>query len=153
MRTPPNRPAARRRAHAAPGFTILETVIALFVAMVIGFGAISLFLFSANFNAGASDRARGLAHAQKLMEQYRAKPFADLAVADATTSVPLGSTAAGESDRRTFTVREKVEDVSGFGSRLRKITVTVTPVAVGKRWTGGAVTLVLLRASDTLGDN
>ncbi|HEX8502698.1 MAG TPA: hypothetical protein VF659_19095 [Pyrinomonadaceae bacterium] len=149
MHTPSSRPAAR----PASGFTILETVIALFIAMVVGFGAISLFLFSANFNAGAGDRARALAHAQKLMEDYRAKPFANLNVADATAPVQLGSTLAGESDRRTFTVREKIEDVSGFNSKLRKVTVTVTPVAVGQRWTGGDVTLVLLRSAETVGNN
>ncbi len=57
-------PPRGRRAEA--GFTIIETVIALFVAMVIGFGAISLFLFSTTYNAGASDRARALALARSL---------------------------------------------------------------------------------------
>jgi Tfp pilus assembly protein PilV len=152
MRTPANRPTARPAARAAAGFTILETVIALFVAMVVGFGAISLFLFSANFNAGAADRARALAHAQQLMEEYRAESFDDLDDADTTANEDIGSTLADESDRRTFTVKRKVESVSGFNSRLKKITVTVTPEYNG-RWTGGDVTLMMLRASDEIGTN
>jgi Tfp pilus assembly protein PilV len=154
MRKPNSRsnPRALTPPGAPPGFTILETVIALFIAMVIGFGAISLFLFSANFNAGAADRARALAHAQKVMEAHRATAFNSLPTADSTATVQLGSTAAGESDRRSFTVTTDVENESGFNNRLKRITVTVTPVANG-RWTGGGVTLVMLRASDVNGNN
>lgn len=143
----PNGAAAR----TAGGFTILETVIALFIAMVIGFGAISLFIFSANFNAGAADRARALALAQETIEGYRAQEYADLTIADVTTSVNVGSTTVGESDRRTFSVAKKVEyDTAVANNKQKKITVTVTPVANG-RWTGGGVTLVMLRASDAVG--
>ncbi|HEX8558552.1 MAG TPA: hypothetical protein VF668_10635 [Pyrinomonadaceae bacterium] len=147
---------SRRRADGAAarpagGFTILETVIALFVAMVVGFGAISLFIFSANFNAGAADRARALALAQETIEGYRAKAYAALDITDVTTAVNVGSTTAGESDRRTFNVTKKVEyDTAVSNNKQKKITVTVTPVANG-RWTGGGVTLVMLRASDVAG--
>ena len=151
MRTP-NSSSHTPRTRAAGGFTILETVIALFIAMVIGFGAISLFLFATSFNAGAADRARALAHAQKVMEEYRSADFEDLADVDASAPVNLGSTAAGASDRRTFTVARKIENAATFGNKLKKITVTVTPVANG-RWTGGGVTLVLLRSSDSVGPN
>ena len=154
MRKPNSRsnPRALKPTGASQGFTILETVIALFIAMVIGFGAISLFLFSANFNAGAADRARALAHAQRLMEEYRATEFDSLANVDSSAPINLGSTAAGESDRRTFTVARKIENEAGFGAALKRITVTVTPVANG-RWTGGGVTLVMLRSSDDIGNN
>ncbi|HEX8354561.1 MAG TPA: hypothetical protein VF611_16770 [Pyrinomonadaceae bacterium] len=149
------RPNAQRAlaARADSGFTILETVIALFIAMVIGFGAISLFLFSTSFNAGASDRARALALAQQLMEDYRAEAYTSLVNGTTNTSVDLGSTAAGKSDRRTFAVTKKIEDgaTTDPTGRQKKITVTVTP-AVNGRWTGGGVTLVMLRASDLVGD-
>jgi Tfp pilus assembly protein PilV len=143
-----------RDARADSGFTILETVIALFIAMVIGFGAISLFLFSTSFNAGASDRARALALAQQLMEEYRAKSYSTLTNGTTNTSVSLGSTAAGEADRRTFAVIKKIENgaTTNPTGRQKKITVTVTPETNG-RWTGGGVTLVMLRASDVAGAN
>lgn len=141
------------RAAGTQGFTIIETVIALFVAMVIGFGAISLFLFSVNYNSGASDRARALALAQQRMEGFRAKPYADLLTADTTEQVTIGSSANNEVDARTFSVRTKIESDAGVpNNRQRIITITVTPGNAG-RWTGGPVTLKLLRASDKLGAN
>lgn len=140
------------------GFTILETVIALFVAMVIGFGAIALFLFSASFNAGASDRARALAIAQETMEEVRAKSFSDASLTmntTTTTIVTRGSTDEDEADLRRFTVVKKVEPggTTSPANREKKITVTVTPVVVGNRFSPGAVTLLMLRTSDRIGTN
>lgn len=147
----------RRPARAEAGFTILETVIALFVALVVGFGAIGLFLFSASFNAGASDRARAVAIAQETMEELRAKPYTDasLAAADTTVTVTRGSSDADEADQRSFTVRKLiVNDGTTSPANMQKtITVTVTPVATGGRFSPGGVTLTMLRASDTIGEN
>src|SRR5215212_11507198 len=81
------RPASPARSEA--GFTILETVIALCVALVVGLGAIGLFLFSASFNAGASDRARALSIAQETMEGLRAKKYTDAALAAGTTNTTV----------------------------------------------------------------
>ena len=149
------RPAPGRRAEA--GFTILETVIALFIALVVGFGAIGLFLFSASFNAGASDRARALAIAQETMEELRARNYDDgsLAAGTTTTTVERGSDEEGEADLRSFTVVKTVENATTTNPAglEKKITVTVTPVAVGGRLSPGGVTLLMLRAADTIGDN
>ena len=155
MRTSQQRPGRRtaRGARAAGGFTILETVIALCIALIVGFGAISLFLFAASFNAGASDRARALALAQELMEDYRATPFADLATTNATQTITRGDTEEG-ADQRAFTVNTTVAyDAAVADNRQRVITVTVTPVATNGRFTAGGVTLMMLRASDEFGDN
>ena len=149
------RPAPGARAEA--GFTILETVIALFIALVVGFGAIGLFLFSASFNAGASDRARALSIAQETMEELRAKdyPNAALAAGTTTTTVERGSDEEGEADLRSFTVTRVIEnDTTTTPTNMQKrITVTVTPAAVDGRLSAGGVTLVMLRASDIVGDN
>jgi type II secretory pathway pseudopilin PulG len=151
-------PMTKNRSHrrklpagGAAGFTILETVIALCIMLVVGLGTISLFLFSTNYNAGASDRAHALALAQQQIEGYRAQDYTNLATTDTTQSVNVGSSTAGESDQRTFTVKTKIEyDPNVSNNRQRIITVTVTPAAAG-RWTGGGVTLRLLRASNVLG--
>ncbi len=147
------RPAPARRAEA--GFTILETVIALFVALVVGFGAIGLFLFSASFNAGASDRARALAIAQETMEQLRAKDFADasLAAGTTTTTVSRGSSNANQADLRLFTVVKTVvnDTTTTPANRQKRVTISVTPVALEGRFTPGGVTLVMLRTSDLVG--
>ena len=152
-----NANAGQGSAGRAAGFTIIETVIALFIAMVIGFGAISLFLFSTSYNAGASDRARALALAQQRMEEYRAKLYSSIAVLNTNENVTVGSNQAGASDMRTFTVNTKVEyydTTVGIPNDRRPwlITVTVTPVVAG-RWTAGGVMLKLVRASDKLGTN
>ncbi|HEX8721190.1 MAG TPA: hypothetical protein VF736_11200 [Pyrinomonadaceae bacterium] len=145
----------RTRTRGAAGFTILETVIALCIALVIGFGAISLFLFAANYNAGASDRARALALAQQRLEEFRVRPYATIAAQDATVPVEVGSADAGKSDKHTFFVNTKVAyyDTSvAADHRPWLVTVTVTPQAAG-RWTAGAVRLVMVRASDKTGTN
>lgn len=129
------------------GFTLLETVIALCVMLVVGFGAVSLFLFSINYNAGASDRARALAIAQQRIETLRSTPYAGLANTNSTVSHNDGSAAAGESDRRTFAVTTQIENTTGVNSsRQKTITVTVRPNNAG-RWSSGAVTLRTYRSS------
>jgi len=149
------RPAPAGSAEA--GFTILETVIALFVALVVGFGAIGLFLFSASFNAGASDRARALALAQEMMEELRARKYGDAALGAGTTTMTVerGSGEAGEADLRSFTVVKVVENdpTTSPTNRQKKVTVTVTPVALDGRFSPGGVTVWMLRASDLVGDN
>lgn len=146
------RPARRTRAEA--GFTILETVIALFIALVVGFGAISVFLFAANFNAGASDRARALALAQERMEGLRAQEFSTLAAGQTIQTVTLGSTATAEADARVFTVDTKIEaDAAVPGNRQFNITVTVTPAATGGRFTADGVMLMQVRGSNEYGAN
>ncbi|MDT5269973.1 MAG: hypothetical protein QOH49_2159 [Acidobacteriota bacterium] len=154
MSTPVKQRHARR---TEAGFTILETVIALCVTLVVGFGAIGLFLFSASFNAGASDRARALAIAQETIEEVRATTFSDAALPVGTTStnVTRGSSATNQSDLRTFNVTKTIENdgTTSPANRQKKITVTVTPVAVKGRFSPGAVTLLLVRTSDTIGSN
>jgi Tfp pilus assembly protein PilV len=155
--------ATRRLSRAASargeqsGFTILETVIALSVMLVVGFGAIGLFLFSASYNAGASDRARALAIAQQTMEGLRARSYTDAALAAGTTTVNVdrGSSAANQLDKRTFTVKTVIADdnTTAPANRQKKITVTVTPVALKGRFSPGAVSLVMVRTSDAVGGN
>jgi len=143
-------------AHGERGFTLIETVIALVIMMVAGFGAISLFLFSINYNAGASDRARALALAQQRMETLRATSFGALA---ATTANPAPvamtvNTNDGGADRRTFNVQTVITDgltISGQ-PRRKTIVVTVAPLGAG-RWSAGSVTLVAQRASTEVGPN
>lgn len=144
---------AQDTARGERGFTILETVIALFLAMVMGFGAISLFVFSVNYNAGASDRARALALAQRTLETLRAQDYAALANGDNTATVTDYAANVGTTDRRTFTVRTVIaDDASVSGSRQKVLTVTVTPTN-NKRWVGGGVMLRSYRSSTQRGAN
>jgi Tfp pilus assembly protein PilV len=140
------------------GFTLIETVIALCIMSVVGFGAISLFLFAIGYNAGASDRARALAIAQQRMEALRSTSYGNLATmaAGATFNgtVAEGSRVAGESDEHTFTVATAVENDPNTGAtntKQKRITVIVTP-ANSRAW-AGRVSLRMSRAENSLGNN
>lgn len=140
------------------GFTILETVIAMCIMMIAGFGAISLFLFSVSYNSGASDRARSLAIAQERMERLRSAEYADLGTVAAAKEfngdVLVGSGNAGEADGHSFTVKTTVENDPNVGSTntsQKRITVSVTP-AVSGGW-AGAVSLRMSRSQNVMGTN
>src|SRR2546423_1314598 len=146
---------ARREDERQGGFTIIETVIAMCIALVVGFGAISLFLFAIGYNAGASDRARALALAQQRLEILRPTAYADLkTTADAMPATgTAGSSASPDYDQRTFNVTTTVaDDANVLNSRQKVITVTVSPANAG-RWTGGGVTLRCFRSENKLGSN
>src|ERR1044071_7058917 len=68
------------------GFTLLETTIALVVMMVMGLAVVSMFVYAIGYNAGADDRALGLAIAQQRMERLRKTSFTDAALNPGTVS-------------------------------------------------------------------
>lgn len=150
------RHAAAGTARRERGFTLIETSIAIVIMMVTGLGAISLFFYSTNYGAGASDRARAFALAQQRMETLRNTPYASLnsTLATANTgAVTLGAASSG--DPRTFNVTTTIVDDPNTritATRQKIITVTVTPAANG-RWSSGAVTLTTYRTSITRGTN
>ena len=138
------------------GFTLIETMIAFVILMVAGFGAISLFLFSMNYGAGASDRARAFAIAQRRMEAIRSTAFADLPAAS-TTAVTETAGAVNDGDPRTFNITTTVSNADGVDANLtagrqKIITIPVRPQNNG-RWSSGTVTLTTYRASSTMGSN
>ncbi|HEV2704422.1 MAG TPA: prepilin-type N-terminal cleavage/methylation domain-containing protein [Pyrinomonadaceae bacterium] len=152
------RVAVRDGASAERGFTLIETAIALVIMMIAGFGAISLFIFSINFNAGASDRARAFAIAQQRMEMLRATSYANLVATTANPApeqVTVGSNQAnGGADQRTFNVQTIITDGMVISGTPRRKTITVTVVPLGAaRFSAGAVTLVTQRASTLDGPN
>lgn len=79
------RPVASRN----EGFTLIETVIAMVVMMVVGLGATSLFLYSIRSNVGGNDRSQAQAIAQQRIEELRSLPFnhAQLAIGETNTIV------------------------------------------------------------------
>ena len=148
-----NREPARAAAARQEGFTIIETVAAMLIMMIAGFGAISLFMFSMNYNSGAADRARGLALAQQRMEILRATPYANLSAVAAAmpASENVGSPNSPDNDQRTFNVTTTVADDPNVpNSRQKVITVTATPANAG-RWSAGGVMLRCYRSKNILG--
>lgn len=162
----------RRGEKRQGGFTLLETVVALLVMMVAGLGAVSLFAYSVNYNAGAADRSRAFAVAQRRMEQLRNTPYANLAAGVTVTSVQEGTQGTGLNDVRRFDMRTEIVDslVVDGTARRKTIIVTVRPQdqigAIGAdgvqvpnaarrrdRWGSGSIRLITQRASLEMGPN
>jgi len=127
------------------GFSLIETCIAMVVMMIAGLAVASLFVFSMQNNVGGSERALAMAVAQQQLERLRVVNFED-------TSLNAGSsTTTVSSGGHSYTVVKTITDetnTNGSNKQLRKITITVTPVA-GSRgsWTRSPVTLVSLRST------
>jgi Tfp pilus assembly protein PilV len=138
------------RSHAGTGergFTMIETVVALVVMMIVGLSVASLFVYATRNNSGAADRAVALAVAQQRMERLRSVSFDDASLAAGTTNVTVLN--AG----RSYSVQTVVCDAAACGgsSTLKKITIQVTPMSAGELWSSNAVVLISLRASPDSG--
>jgi Tfp pilus assembly protein PilV len=125
------------------GFTMIETVVALVVMMVVGLGAASLFMYSTRNNSGAADRAAALAIAQQRMERLRSVTFTDATLNVGTTNATVTS------DGRRYRVQTTICNTAACGgsSTLKNITVQVTPTDAGLIWASNSVTVISLRAS------
>lgn len=129
------------------GFTLIETVLALVVMMVVGLGAASLFMYSTRNNSGAADRAAALAIAQQRMERLRSVTFSDATLNAGTTNTTV--TSAG----RNYRVNTVICNTAACGgsSTLKKITIQVTPTSAGTIWAANSVTVISMRASPISG--
>jgi Tfp pilus assembly protein PilV len=143
-----NRTAAAPDNSAERGFTLLETTIALVVMMVMGLAVVSLFVFAIGYNAGANDRALGLAIAQQRMERLRKTPFTDAALNAGTVTETVANSG------RNYTVATTVCDTGGCGgsSTSKVVTIQVSPQASGSQWSRTAATIITRRAAPVVGD-
>lgn len=137
----------QRRGSGELGFTMMETVVALVVMMVVGLGAASLFMYSTRNNSGAADRAAALAIAQQRMERLRSVIYDDSTLNAGTTNSTV--TSAG----RNYRVNTVICNTAACGgsSTLKKITIQVTPTSSGSIWAANSVTVITMRASPVAG--
>lgn len=128
------------------GFTLLETVIALVLMLIVALGSASLFSFSIYNNSGGSDRALSLAIAQQAMEALRGATFNGTttdARLDPGTVVQSGVI---RGDNRSFSVTRTVVDNS---TTLKSITISVRSDSIVNGWAsgaGGTITLISQRS-------
>lgn len=130
----------KRSSVSDPGFTLLETSIAMVIMLVSVLASASLFAYSIKNNSGANDRELAMGVAQQQMEQLRNAPFTD-----ASLSATAGTTTTITRAGRQYTVLKIITDsntVSGAAT-LKTITTRVTPLAS----TLGAVTLQTRRST------
>jgi Tfp pilus assembly protein PilV len=130
------------------GFTLLETTIALVVMMVMGLAVVSMFVYAISYNAGANDRALGLAIAQQRMERLRKTAFTDAALNAGTVTETVTNS------NRSYTVSTIVCTTSDCGGSAtsKVITVQVAPTASGSQWSRTAATIITRRAAPAVGN-
>jgi len=144
--------ASKRERSGELGFTMIETMIALVVMMIVGLGAASLFFFAAQNNMGANDRELAMAVAQKRMEWLRSIPLNTNTMSTAY-AYPDGGLAATQasgvvettvSAGRTYQVTTIISDVdtdadtaaasAAMPATVKIITVKVQPTGSGPGW-------------------
>ena len=129
------------------GFTLIETAIALAVMMISGLAITSLFVYSINFNSGASDRALALAVAQQRLERLRKAPWSDPLLNN--PSATETATSAGHQFNVVTTVCST--SACGGSATLKVLTVQVTPQGGSQQWVHTTISVSAERATTTPG--
>jgi prepilin-type N-terminal cleavage/methylation domain-containing protein len=133
---------------AQQGFTLLESVIALLLMLIVALGSASLFSFSIYNNSGGSDRAVALATAQQALEILRTAPFNS-----ANTDARLNAGTIVQNNvyvnQRYFKVTKEITDNS---PTLKSIKITVQTQSIVKGWASGAGGTVTLMTQRTRAD-
>ena len=137
------------------GFTLLESVIAMVLMLVVALGSASLFSYSIYNNSGGADRATSLAIAQQQIERLRSARFTST-VTDANLNAGTPVTSTVVSDGRQFRLTVAIDDNPSTdaidvnaATNLKGITVTVVSQSIGRGWafgSGGTITLFTQRA-------
>jgi type II secretory pathway pseudopilin PulG len=138
------------------GFTLMETVIAFVILMIVSLGAASLFAYAASNTSTANDRQQAMAVGQQRIEELRAVLFTDASLT-ATTGTDTNVTSAG----RPYSVTTVITDSNVVGGQptLKTISVRVVPLGAGPVWARnitslfGSVTLITERSTLVLGPN
>jgi Tfp pilus assembly protein PilV len=153
------------------GFTLIETVIALVIMMIVGLGAASLFFYAAQNNIGANDRELSMAVAQKRMEWLRSIPLNDTTrsityaypggglAQTTTTGVTETAVSGGRSYQVTTIIRDLDTDADTTNANpptVKTITVQVKPIGSGPGWSRassvfGSVSLTTQRSLNFTG--
>jgi type II secretory pathway pseudopilin PulG len=139
------------------GFTLIETVIAMVVMMIVGLGAASLFVYAVGHNSDAGNRALSMSVAQQQMEQLRKTAFANLGTR--VTEMGGADKTVTSAGGRQYRVVTTIADTVAGDARRKTITVRVAPVGTNTdgltsvQHVYGGVTIVTERATPALGPN
>lgn len=137
------------------GFTLLESVFAMLLMLIVALGSASLFSYSIYNNSGGADRATSLAIAQQQIERLRSARFTST-VTDASLNAGAPVTSTVVSGGRQFALTVAIDDNPSTlaidvnaATNLKGITVTVVSQSIGRGWafgSGGTITLFTQRA-------
>jgi Tfp pilus assembly protein PilV len=118
------------------GFTLVETAIALLIMMIVMLGVASVFAFSVSNNSNGGDRAQTLAVAQQTLETLRNAKYSSFATdpllqaGKITQDVYRGQ---GSATGRQYRIVSEITDNESL--TLKTISVSVTPITAGPKWT------------------
>ncbi len=137
------------------GFTLLETVIAFLIMMIVALASASLFSFSVYHNSGGSDRAVALAIGQQKLELTRSAQF-NATTTDAILTAGTQTQSNIIRSGRLFTMTTTIDDDPSTvdmdvnpATTLKGVKIVVAPQSMGRGWAfgvGGTVTLITQRA-------
>lgn len=134
------------------GFTLVETVIAMVIMMVVALGAASVFAYATYNNTGGSERAQVLSIAQESLENLRKYKF-DSTGTDASLAGTSNYTQTVTRGSRNYTLKVVIDDdpfTAGVqtipSTNFKSFQVTVTPQGGGLPWAQTAVSVYTLRS-------
>ena len=100
----------KRIARSDDGFTLIEVLVALLILAIVALGVAGMFSHAMVVNASGYDYARLASQARFVLEELRARPFADptLVATTGTAWIPQG----GAYSNRNFTATYAITDFS-----------------------------------------
>ena len=117
-------PTIKKSFQSEAGFTMIETVIALVIMMIVGLAAAGGFAFAVRYNTTAANRAACITIAQTALEKLRAVPYTDASLTAGTTTATISDSAG-----RTYTLTTTTTDTVVSGKiTMKQIAVSVAPV-------------------------
>ncbi len=141
-----DQPPARGTSRDEDGFTILETMIALLVLMIVLLGAAATFTYAINYSAGGAIRAEATKIASAQIEILRETRYVDLPITPTPAPQPILITGS----LRSYSV---MTTITSETSTTKKIVVTCAPQNVSQGWAASAITLITYRSAGGKGSN
>ncbi len=137
----PRAVAKRRGERGERGFTLVETVVAFLIMMIVLLGVASVFAYAVFTNTGGADRTQTLALAQQSLETLRSYQYSGAAVDPRLAAGAYTQRAQYGGSKRFYTIDWTIADTT---PTIKTITLKVTPEGAGPSWGSGAATSVTI---------
>lgn len=138
------------------GFSLIEVTIALVVLLISIIAVFTAFAYSVTYNAGNSSRSQALSVFQKEIELLRSAKFTPTIYNDPllTGGIKTPKVVTSQGDNTQYLVETTVDNdpfTAGIQTtgddttKLKEITITVTPQTNNGKWVSAYNTKVVLR--------
>lgn len=138
------------------GFSLIEVTIALVMLLISVLAVFVAFTYSVKYNAGNNVRSQALSVFQEQIELLRSAKFTPAIYNDPllTGGVKTPVIVSSKGDKTKYLVETTVDNdpftpgIQSTGdatTKLKEITITVTPQSTNEKWVSGYKTKVVLR--------